>query len=76
MAMVPSATGDVVVELLPHDALRRPAEAVTVEGDRSAEVGYAQGDEEDLRLHSNSLPAITDKPVPGVLQPGARQSCR
>ena len=43
--MVPSAPVDLVVELLADDALGLPAQAVTVEGDRSAEIVYGQGDE-------------------------------
>jgi hypothetical protein len=46
--------GDLVVKLLPDDALGRPAETVTVEGNRPAEIVYGQGDEEDLRLHCRS----------------------
>jgi len=57
--------GDLVVEFLAGDALGRPAEAVTVEGDRSAEIGYGQGDEEDLRLPSISF---RHRRSPGVLQ--------
>ena len=43
--------GDLVVKLLPDDALGRPAQAVAVEGDRPVEVVHGQGDEEDLGVH-------------------------
>jgi hypothetical protein len=53
--------GDLVVELLPDDALGLPAEAVAVEGNRSVEVVYRQSDEADLRSHCHLLPGLAGR---------------
>ena len=41
-----------VLELLADDTLGLPAEAVAVEADCSFEIGYAEGDQRDARLHA------------------------